>query len=140
MNMCLGLLSATSAAFTPGVPLPFSQALVLSVIGLVIVLIALSVLAIMLLGLNKIVPALTGKPQEAPAPAAPVVQQAAPAAPVEEKRVIPAGMAELPANQSQGEINLYSVDDKTAAMIMAIVSDTTKIPLNELYFKSIKEI
>lgn len=136
----LGLLSATTSTFTRGVPLPFGQALVLSVIGLVIVILALAFLAVMLLVLNKILPSLTGKKQESPAAtAAPVVQQAAPAV-VEEKRAIPAGMAELPANQSQGEINLYSVDDKTAAMIMAIVSDTSKIPLNELYFKSIKEI
>ncbi len=136
----LGLLSATTSTFTRGVPLPFGQALVLSVIGLVIVILALAFLAVMLLVLNKILPSLTGKKQESPAvTAAPVVQQAAPAV-VEEKRAIPAGMAELPANQSQGEINLYSVDDKTAAMIMAIVSDTSKIPLNELYFKSIKEI
>ena len=35
---------------------------------------------------------------------------------------------------------LYNVDDKTAAMIMAIVADETKIPLNELRFISIKEL
>ena len=35
---------------------------------------------------------------------------------------------------------LYNVDDKTAAMVMAIVADETKIPLNELRFISIKEL
>jgi Na+-transporting methylmalonyl-CoA/oxaloacetate decarboxylase gamma subunit len=35
---------------------------------------------------------------------------------------------------------LYNVDDKTAAMIMAIVADETKIPLGELRFISIKEL
>ena len=35
---------------------------------------------------------------------------------------------------------LYNVDDKTAAMIMAIVADETKIPLSELRFISIKEL
>lgn len=37
-------------------------------------------------------------------------------------------------------LNLINVDDKTAAIIMAIVSDETKIPPNELNFKSIKLI
>ena len=35
---------------------------------------------------------------------------------------------------------LYNVDDKTAAMIMAIVADETRIPLGELRFISIKEL
>lgn len=35
-------------------------------------------------------------------------------------------------------VTLVDVDDETAAMIMAIVADTSKIPLEELYFKSIK--
>ncbi len=39
-----------------------------------------------------------------------------------------------------GEIALYDVDEKTAACIMAIVSDSTKIPLNQLIFKSIKAL
>jgi len=38
------------------------------------------------------------------------------------------------------EVQLYDVDEKTAACIMAIVSDETKIPLAELKFKSIKSI
>ena len=56
---------------------------------------------------------------EAPAPAAPK----APAAP---------GTA--------GELKLYDTDPKDAAMIMAIVADTLGKPLNELRFKSIKEV
>ncbi len=37
-----------------------------------------------------------------------------------------------------GELKLYGVDEKTAAMIMAIVSDEAQVPLSELQFKSIK--
>ena len=37
-----------------------------------------------------------------------------------------------------GELVLRDVDDQTAALLMAIVADQTKIPLNELRFKSIK--
>ena len=41
---------------------------------------------------------------------------------------------------SSGELKLYNVDEKTAAMIMAIVSDESKIPLSELCFKSIRAL
>lgn len=41
---------------------------------------------------------------------------------------------------STGELFLKNVDEKTAAMIMAIVSDESSIPLSELRFKSIKLI
>ncbi len=41
---------------------------------------------------------------------------------------------------STGEVKLRDVDEKTAAMIMAIVSHESNIPLSELCFKSIKAI
>ena len=59
------------------------------------------------------------KAEAAPAPAAASV----PAAPEEEF--------------SSGTLKLKGCDEKTAAMIMAIVSDNTGIPLSELIFKSI---
>ena len=45
-----------------------------------------------------------------------------------------------PARGSAGEIKLYNVSDKEAAMIMAIVASQMGKPLNELRFKSIKEV
>jgi len=50
-----------------------------------------------------------------------------------------AASAEL-APGSSGDIKLYNVDDRTAAMVMAIVADELKTPLNELRFISIKEV
>ncbi|MDE6500588.1 MAG: OadG family protein [Ruminococcus sp.] len=44
------------------------------------------------------------------------------------------------AKGSAGRIKLYDVPDKEAAMIMAIVADTMKKPINELHFISIKEV
>jgi Na+-transporting methylmalonyl-CoA/oxaloacetate decarboxylase gamma subunit len=44
------------------------------------------------------------------------------------------------ADNSAGELRLNNVDEKTAAMIMAIVSHESKIPLNELVFKSISVV
>lgn len=45
-----------------------------------------------------------------------------------------------PEEVSSGTLKLHNVDEKTAAMIMAIVSDESGIPLSELCFKSIKAI
>ena len=44
------------------------------------------------------------------------------------------------ANGTCGELVLINTDERDAAMIMAIVADTTGVPLNELRFKSIKRI
>ena len=44
----------------------------------------------------------------------------------------PAGLA-----ASSGDLELVGTDEKTAAVIMAIVSDKSGIPLNRLQFKSI---
>ncbi len=41
---------------------------------------------------------------------------------------------------SAGELKLYDTDPRTAAMIMAIVADNLGKPVNELRFKSIKEV
>ena len=60
---------------------------------------------------------------QATAPAAPAASAAAP------KKVAPG---------SAGELKLYDVEPKTAAMIMAIVANQMGKPLNELRFKSIK--
>ena len=43
-----------------------------------------------------------------------------------------------PAGMTQGSLELVNTDEKTAAVIMAIVSDKSGIPLNRLAFKSIK--
>lgn len=42
------------------------------------------------------------------------------------------------ARYADGELKLFEVDEKTAALIMAIVSDESNIPLSELHFKSIR--
>ena len=60
-------------------------------------------------------------------PAAAKAEAAAPAA------AAPADEEEF----SSGSLRLKGCDEKTAAMIMAIVSDNTGIPLSELVFKSI---
>ena len=61
----------------------------------------------------------------APAPAAAAAQPAA-------------KKAEAPG--TAGELKLHNVPDKTAAMLMAIVAHKTGKPLNQLRFRSIREI
>ena len=59
----------------------------------------------------------------APAAAVPVVEAPKPTAP-----------------GSAGDLKLYNVEPRTAAMLMAIVADKMGKPLNELRFISIKEV
>ena len=95
----------------------------------IVILVVFGVLFIMyvLISLSgKILAAATKggkKPEEKPAVAA-APAAAAPAAAEEEF--------------SSGTLKLKGCDEKTAAMIMAIVADDTGIPLSELVFKSIK--
>ena len=63
-------------------------------------------------------------------------QAAAPA----EAPATPAPAPKEPAPGSAGELKLYDTDPRDAAMIMAIVADTLGKPLNELRFKSIREV
>ncbi|MBR3057685.1 MAG: OadG family protein [Clostridiales bacterium] len=92
----------------------FTWAIVFAVLFIIFVIIRL---------FGAIVGSKTKKPAEAPT-AAPAV--AAPAA------------VEEPGEEfSSGTLKLKGCDEKTAAMIMAIVSDNTGIPLSELVFKSI---
>ena len=61
------------------------------------------------------------------------------ATPVATPAAAPAA-APVPAPGSAGQLKLYDVEPKTAAMIMAIVADKMGKPLNELRFISIKEV
>ena len=71
------------------------------------------------------------------------------------KKAAPAAAAQAPASQapaptavkdgpeapgSAGQIALHNVSDRDAALIMAIVADKLGKPINQLRFKSIKEV
>lgn len=105
------------------------QTLGVVVLGMATVFAVLILLWILIVAESKIVAAMENKKKAAePAPAAPAAAPAAPAAP-----------AKL-AKGSCGPVMLHDVPDRTAAMIMAIVADELKTPLNELRFISIKEV
>lgn len=96
-----------------------------SVLGMSIVFIVL----IMLIGVIKIMEIFTnrGKKEEAAPEAAPATAPA------------PVSTAK-PAPGTAGELKLYNVEERDAAMVMAIVADKLGKPLNELRFISIREV
>ena len=94
-------------------------------LGYAVVFLGLFLLMVVVTVMGKI---MSGKKVEKPAKAE------APAAATE---AAPAGK-EAPG--SAGPCQLYDTPDRDAAMIMAIVADQTGKPLNELRFKSIKEV
>ncbi|MCI8524853.1 MAG: hypothetical protein HFF17_02820 [Oscillospiraceae bacterium] len=107
--------------------LPLSDAAIAAVLGYAVVFVGLTLLMCVILIMGKI---MVSRKQAAAAPAA-----AAPAAPA------PAAAPKLPAAPgTAGEVKLYDVPEKEAAMIMAIVANKMQRPLNELRFKSIKEV
>ena len=99
-----------------------------AVLGYLVVFIGLTLLMIVVILVGKIMVAKMKKP-EATVPAASAVPAAA----------VPAAPKEL-APGSAGEVKIYDTDPRDAAMIMAIVADKLQKPLNELRFRSIKEV
>lgn len=51
----------------------------------------------------------------------------------------PSAVETTPARGSLGEVGIFDVEEKTAAMVMAIVAHELGAPLNELRFISIRE-
>lgn len=97
-----------------------------AITGFVVVISMLAIIAVTILVFSKVMAVISKKPAKTPADA----PAAAPSA--------PAG-SPLPADTSAGSLDLVDVDEKTAAVIMAIVSKESGIPLNRLAFKSIKK-
>ena len=103
-----------------------TDALATSLIGISTVILILAIIAVLILLVSKVIRAIESKTAKAPA-------EAKAAAPV----AAPAGVP-MPAGMNQGQLELIDTDEKTAAVIMAIVSNKSGIPLNRLSFKSIK--
>ena len=116
------LLSVFETVFDGVMTIP--TALVISVVGFVTVILILSFLAVFVLLMGKVFDAIAKSKANKAAKAAPE-QAAVAAAPEAPKAVIP-------------EVTLYNVEEPDAAVIMAIVSDKSGIPLNRLKFNSIK--
>lgn len=100
------------------------EALMTAVVGICTVILILAIIALLIMLVSKIIRTIESRTGEK-SPAAPLAAAADASVP-------------LPDTESQGELVLENVDEPTAAVIMAIVSNKSGIPLNRLCFKSIK--
>lgn len=121
MNIPLMFLAST------GEKMSFGPALLTAIMGYAFVFFGILLLMAVIIVTGKVMS--SKKAEEKAAPAAPAAPAAEP-----EKPKAPA------APGTAGELKLYDTDPKTAAMIMAIVADKMGKPINELRFKSIKEV
>ena len=104
------------------------EALLISLCGFVTVFLLLLFLIVVIKIISTVVMAIEGKGKTAPAPAA----EAPAPSPVKEE--------EKPSKPWDGKLQLIDVDEETAACIMAIISDETDIPLDELQFRRIQAL
>ena len=113
-----------------GTKLQFGDNVLTAVLGYCVVFAGLMVLMAIVYAMGAVFKKLEARAK--PLPAAPAPQ-------ISETKSEPEPVGD-PARGSAGEIKLYNVSDKEAAMIMAIVASQMGKPLNELRFKSIKEV
>ena len=114
--------------------LTFGDGVLYAILGMLVVFFALVLIML-------IIKVLVKATDKSAARKAQTEAAAAAAAPAEEAPAEPAPVKkEGPAPGTAGDIKLYNTDPKDAAMIMAIVADALGKPLNELRFKSIREI
>ena len=112
-----------------------ADAAVVALLGYAVVFFGLILLMCVIIVMGKVFMA-KDKKAAAKATAAKSAVAAAPVA----APVAAAPAAPVPAPGSAGQLKLYDVEPKTAAMIMAIVANKMGKPLNELRFISIKEV
>ena len=108
------------------------DAAIVALLGYAVVFFGLILLMGVIIAMGKFFIAQDKKAAKKAAATVPAAPAAAAAAPVAAEPV--------PAPGSAGQLKLYDVEPKTAAMIMAIVANKMGKPLNELRFISIKEV
>lgn len=101
-----------------------TDALITSVIGICVVMLILAIIAVLIILVSKVIRTIEAKAEKSPAKSVAAIGSPA-AAPVSN-------------GTNNGEVELIGTDEKTAAVIMAIVSQKSEIPLNRLSFKSIR--
>lgn len=114
----------TSSVVASGTPMLIGDGAIAAILGYAVVFFGLILLMYVIILFGKIMSAKT-----APSLSTETVEEHVPA---------PSSMPTAPG--SAGELKLYNVSDRDAAMIMAIVANQMGRPLNELRFLSIKEV
>ena len=123
--------------FADKITLTMSETLFVAVAGILVVMAELALITVLILGISKILRSIESKLSggENEAPEVTVIPVAAPAP------VVPAAPAASAV--SYGAVNgvqLIDVDEPTAAVVMALVSNQSGIPLERLAFRKIKGI
>lgn len=124
--MIFGSTALAAQIFTPDSHLTLGEGLTVSLIGILVVMFELALLAIFILLMAKVFKIAAKFSKNKTAPEAVTAE-----APVQAGTPLADG-------NSAGKIDLVNVDEPTAAVVMAIVSNQSGIPLNHLNFKSIK--
>lgn len=106
-------------------------ACLVALMGYLVVFVGLVLLMIVVMAVGKVMVANRKKKEKAVSQVTTAETENRPAAPVR---------AAVPAPGSAGKLMLHDVNPRDAALIMAIVADKMGKPLNELRFKSIKEV
>ena len=121
--------------FADKISLTMSETMLVAVAGILVVMAELALITILILGISKIMRSIESKLSSSDKEVT-VIESAsvAPAAPV----AAPAPAA--PVAYQPGRVQLIDVDEPTAAVVMALVSNQSGIPLERLAFKSIKGI
>ena len=124
MNFTIGMLSLFPYEIIskPG-EFGIGNALIVSLTGILVVLAELALLALCITAIGKVIGKIT------------------------KKKTVKQDVAEINNDEPSGvttvgdrKVKLIDVDEKTAAMVMALVSHETDIPLDRLDFKSIKKV
>ena len=122
--------------FADRISLTMPETLLVAVAGILVVIAELALITVLILGISKIMRSieskLTERKTEIPEASVTAVPVAAPAP--------AAAPAAAPVAYAPGSIQLIDVDEPTAAVVMALVSNQSGIPLERLSFKSIKGI
>lgn len=126
------ILGVFETIYGAGAEMTMSRALIISLIGFCIVFVILGILAVFV----KAMGAGFDKAHAAKKAKLTVPADETPSFP-NKTASAPAGFP-LPENTSAGECRLTGVSERDAAVIMALVSHNSGIPLNRLQFNSIK--
>ncbi|MCR5523848.1 MAG: OadG family protein [Clostridia bacterium] len=114
-----------ASIYKPDSVLKVSEGLLVSIMGILVVMLELALLAIFILLMAKVFKT-AAKRKKADIETA-VTENKPIGTPLDEKN-------------SEGKLDLIDVDEPTAAVIMAIVSEQSGIPLNRLSFNSIRKM
>lgn len=110
------------------VSLTLSETAIVSATGILIVMFELALIAVFVLLLSKVIVLIENKSQKH------AFAQSA----VDKSSVADIAHEQNLAQNIINDLVLIDTDEKTAAMVMAIVADISKIPPDHLVFKSIK--